>query len=225
MLDKHKDFSDWLRSKKYAVLRGLCKMFGYAVFRIRVEGASNVPRTGAFILLGNHQSYLDPIFLGIPVPRLIRFVARDTLFKKGIGGIIMRACMAIPIKRGKGDMGAVKEILRSLKDGLGVCLFPEGTRTEDGKIIEVQPGFGLLMRKSKAPVIPAVIEGAYDCWPRHQKLFLPGEITVRYGEPISYDEVSKMTDDEFVKVLTDKLRKMQNDCRLEMGRERFDYDE
>ena len=223
MLDKHKNIADWLSSKKFAVLRCLSKMFCYAVFRIRVYGAGNVPRTGSFILLSNHQSFLDPLYIGIPVPRRIRFVARDSLFKGRIAGTVMRACMAIPIKRGQGDLGAVKEILRTLKDGLGVGLFPEATRTVDGRIIDVKPGFGLLMRKSKATVIPTLIEGAYECWPRSQKMFLPGEITICYGEPILHEEVAKMSDEEFARVLTVKLRQMQNDCRRKLGKEPFDY--
>lgn len=223
MQNKQQKRQKYLTIKQYNLLRSLCKMFCYSIFRMRVKGLENIPRNGAFILLSNHQSFLDPIFIGSPVARPTRFVARDSLFKSKIFGAILRMCMAIPIKRGSADINAIKQILRSLGDGLGVGIFPEATRTSDGKINEIKPGFGLLARKSKAVIIPTVIEGAYDCWPRNRKLFLPGEITVYYGKPISFEQLEQLNDQQFAVLITNQLRQMQNICRKAIGREVFEY--
>jgi 1-acyl-sn-glycerol-3-phosphate acyltransferase len=75
----------------------------------------------------------------------------------------------------------MKKVVSRLKEGKGVCLFPEGTRTSDGKIATLKPGFGFLCRRGEAAVVPAVIDGAFECWPRHKKIFSPGRIVVCYG--------------------------------------------
>lgn len=216
-------FKDFLEKKKYGFSRGLAKIFVYAYFRIRVYGLEHVPHEGAFLMLGNHQSFLDPIFFGGPISRRVRFVARATLSKGRFAKAIMNLCNTIPINRGKADLTAIKEIIRSLKAGYGVSLFPEGTRCKDGRITALKPGFAFLTRKNPCPIIPVVVEGAYECWPRHSKLPLPGEITVCYGNPIPAAEVKRLDDQELADLLTDRLRVMQNFCRKKMGRPAFDY--
>ena len=118
----------------------------------------------------------------------------------------------------------MKKIIEELKTGNGVCLFPEATRTRDGKITPFKPGFGLLCRRGKAAVVPVVVEGAFECWPRHKKIFSPGsEITVCYGKCITAEQVKHMNDRELADNLTDTLRSMQNDCRIKLGKQPYDY--
>jgi len=100
--------------------------------------------------------------------------------------------------------------LEKLKDGYGLVLYPEGTRTRDGRIAEIKPGFGLLARKANVPIIPSVIDGAYECWPKQKKLFSSGQIYVTYGQPIPAKKVAELGDREFAKYLTKILRDMQN---------------
>lgn len=207
----------------YGIFKCFCRTFCYTIFRMRIQGLENIPRNGGFLLLSNHQSFLDPLFAAVPVYRRVHFVARGSLFFNKYFAVILKCCLVIPIKRGQADMSAIKEILRTLKAGHGVGIFPEATRTRDGKIIDVKPGFGLLVKKSKAPVIPVIIEGAFECWPRTRTFFLPGEIMVYYGKPITHEETENMDSDTFATFLTDKLRKNQNECRKAMGKEPFDY--
>ena len=216
-------FKDFLEKKKYGFARGLAKIFVYAYFRIRVYGLEHVPHDGAFLMLGNHQSFLDPIFFGGPISRRVRFVARATLSKGKLAKAIMNLCNTIPINRGQADLSAIKEIIRSLRAGYGVSMFPEGTRSKDGKITAFKPGFAFLTKKNPCPIIPVVIEGAYECWPRHKKLPLPGEITVCYGKAIQSEQIKQLSDQELADMLTDRLRQMQNFCRQKMNRPAFDY--
>jgi len=204
--------------------RWVCKVFCRLFFRIRVYGRKNVPEEGPLLLVSNHQSFLDPVFCGIPLKRPLYFLARDTLFANRFFGWLISSVNTIPVRRGKADLSAVKTIIGKLKEGSGICLFPEATRTEDGKIASFKPGFGLLCRRGKAAVVPVVIDGAFECWPRHKKIFSPGsEIVICYGKCITAEQVKEMNDMELAKNLTDMLRRMQNDCRIKHGKEPLQY--
>ncbi|TSA46063.1 hypothetical protein D4R52_01220, partial [bacterium] len=95
---------------------------------------------------------------------------------------------------------------------------------QDGRIAPFKPGFGLLCRRGGASVVPVLVDGAFECWPRHKKIFLPGaQIVVCYGKCITADEVKNMNDRELAERLTDTLRQMQHSCRIKHGKEPYDY--
>jgi cytidylate kinase len=207
----------------FRLARWFCKIFCMAFFRLRPAGLENVPDQGALVLICNHQSFLDPVLCGIFVKRPLYFLARDSLFR-GFFGRLIASVNTIPVKRGAADLSAMKTIISKLKEGSGVCLFPEATRTSDGRITPFKPGFGLLCRRGGAAVVPVVIDGAFEVWPRHRKLFTPGgHIAIHYGKCIQASEVKKMDDRELAKLLTDTLRQMQNDCRVKQGKEPYSY--
>jgi len=216
----------WFRFARW-ICKILCRLF----FQIRVYGKENVPEQGAFVLITNHQSLLDPVLCGIPLKRHLYFLARDTLFANPSSGVLRRffgwllsSVNTIPVKRGQADLSAIKKIIGKLKDGSGVCLFPEATRTKDGKIAPFKPGFGLLCRRGDAAVVPVVIDGAFECWPRHKKIFSLGtQIAICYGKCITVEQVKKMDDKELAKSLTETLRQMQNDYRAKYGKEPLKY--
>jgi 1-acyl-sn-glycerol-3-phosphate acyltransferase len=208
----------------FRLARWFCKVFCNLFFHLRVYGRENVPEQGAFVLVGNHQSFLDPVLCGIPLKRPLFFLARDTLFTNRFFGWLISSVHTIPVRRGKADLSAVRTIIGRLKAGSGVCLFPEATRTSDGKITPFKPGFGLLCRRGEAAVVPVVIDGAFECWPRHKKIFSPGsEIVICYGKPITAEQVKELDDRELAENLTDTLRQMQNDCRVKHGKEPLKY--
>ena len=186
----------------------------------------NIPKEGAFLLVSNHQSFLDPIFVGSRPKRHIGYLARDTLFHNWFFGPLIRSLYAIPVKRQHGDLKAMRKVIDVLKEGDGICLFPEGTRTNDGRILPFKAGLGLLCRRGNAAIVPVLIDGAFDCWPRTQKIFKLGTpITVHYGKPISAQEIKEMGDEKLALLLQDTLRRMQNESRIAKGKEPFDYDE
>jgi 1-acyl-sn-glycerol-3-phosphate acyltransferase len=150
-------------------------------------------------------------------------MARDSLFTNWFFGPLISSVNAIPVKLGAPDIFAMRKVLNKLKKGEGVTLFPEGTRTHDGKISPFKPGLGLLARRGAAPIIPVVIDGAFECWPRHKKLFSPGHIRVTYGKPISVKQVKDMGDEKLAELLTETLRKMQNQSRIKQGKKPYDY--
>jgi len=204
--------------------RWLCRIFCRLFFHLHIFGLENVPQEGALVLVSNHQSFLDPVLAGIFVKRPLYFLARHTLFEKKVFGPLIASVNSIPVRRGEADLSTIRTVIGILKEGNGLCLFPEGTRTMDGKIAPFKPGFGLLCRRGGAAVVPVLIDGAFECWPKNQKLFSAGaHITVCYGQAIPAERVADMNDRELAENLTNTLRQMQTDCRMKNGKEPFDY--
>ena len=175
------------------------------------------------LLLGNHQSYLDPVFCQIPLRRRMGYVARDTLFESRVFGATLRSWGVIPVRRGHGDLKAMREVIKKLKEGRAVCLFPEGTRTTDGRIGPAKPGFGLLARRAGARILPVLIDGAYECWPRQRRLPRFGRVVVCYGPCFSAEQVAGLSDRALAELVTTTLRRMQGRCRLALGRRVHEY--
>ena len=193
-------------------------------FRCRIYGRDNIPSTGPFLLVSNHQCYFDPVFCTVFIKRILGYLARDTLFSNWFIGWLLRSVNAVPLKRGKADLAAIKAILAKLKTGKAVCLYPEATRTPDGRIAEFKGGIGLLCRRAKVPVIPVVIDGAFEAWPRNKKLFtFRSLISISYGEPIMPEAFKQLDDREIARMLTETLRKMQSEIRLKNEKQPFNY--
>jgi 1-acyl-sn-glycerol-3-phosphate acyltransferase len=208
----------------YALIRKVMKLVTILYFQTRVTGSKNVPSQGAYLLLCNHQSYMDPVFCAISVKnRKLCFLARESLFRNKIFGSLISSLNAIPVKRGEADIAAMKRVIARLNEGKIVCMYPEGTRTLNGKISPIKPGFTLLCRRGRAGVVPMVVEGMYDAWPKSRKFPKRGKVYVKIGEPISYDDINGMKEDEFNLKINQLMQNMQNDLREDMGLERIEY--
>jgi 1-acyl-sn-glycerol-3-phosphate acyltransferase len=204
--------------------RWVCRVLCILFFRLRTYGLRNVPTKGPFILISNHQSFLDPLFCGTPVKKHLHYLARDTLFTNWFFGWILSSVNTIPVRQGQADLSAIRKAIAKLKEGCSLCLFPEGTRTSDGKIATFKPGLGILCRRGRPAVVPVLIDGAFECWPRHKKIFSPGSIiSVYYGKTITPEQVEKMDDRQLADNLTQTLRRMQNNYRLKHGKKPYDY--
>jgi 1-acyl-sn-glycerol-3-phosphate acyltransferase len=214
---------EWALRLWYHIARIACAIVICLPYRVRIYGRRNIPKTGPVLVLSNHQSFLDSIFGQAMIGRRFLFLARDTLFKNRFFGALLRSISVIPIKRGQSDMATIKKVINELKRGRSVCLYPEGTRTWDGRIADMKPGVALLSRRSGAKVVPSVIDGAFECWPRHKKLPSLGKIAVCYGEPITSEKVKELGDEGFAAMLTARLRTMQNELRAKSGKEPYDY--
>lgn len=169
----------------YRVCQFPCRAAFLTLARGRVFGLRHVPAAGPGLLVCNHQSFLDPVLAAVALEREAHFMARESLFRQPRFRWLIETLNAYPVKRGEGDVGAIKETLRRLRQGALVTVFPEGTRTPDGGIGPMKPGIVLIARKARVPVIPTLIAGAYDMWPRNARLPRPGRIVVAYDEPIA----------------------------------------
>ncbi|MFA7160671.1 MAG: lysophospholipid acyltransferase family protein [Kiritimatiellia bacterium] len=161
--------------------------------RFRVIGSENMPAQGGVIIASNHASFMDPPIVGCGLMhRYVRFMARDTLFQNRIGQWWFENVGVVSLDRNRGDIAAFKAAIALLKAGGALCLFPEGTRTLDGKLQKPKSGIGFLIMKAEVPVLPVYIEGSFSAFPKGAKLIKPAKITVRYGPLITRDEFKKL---------------------------------
>jgi 1-acyl-sn-glycerol-3-phosphate acyltransferase len=155
-------------------------------FRWRVIHPERVPLTGPVILAANHMSYLDPPLVGSALPRDINYLARDTLFRYPGVGWVLRSWNSVPVDRDGGGAAGLKAILDRLLAGGGIILFPEGTRSPDGKLMKARSGIGLTVIKSTAPVVPARVFGTFEAYGKHITIPRPHPIAVKYGMPMDF---------------------------------------
>ncbi len=168
----------------YHFLRTSCWLFLKLYCRMRIEGAERIPATGGCVLAANHASHLDIPILSTITLRHVAFVARDTLDDSRFLSFIMRECRAVLIKRSTADTRAIRAMVEHLEAGDCVAIYPEGTRTHDGKLGEVKGGALLAARMAKVPLVPIGIEGGYRLMSRHMTIPRPAKLIVRVGEPI-----------------------------------------
>ena len=162
----------------------------YAIlFRWRAYNPERVPLEGPVILAANHASFIDPPLVGSGVTRPLNYMARDTLFRFPVAGAILRSWSAIPVDREGGGGAGLKAILDRLLAGGAILLFPEGTRTRDGKLQPGRAGIGLAVIKSTAPVIPVRVFGTFEAFGRHVRIPRPHRIAVKYGRPLFFAEL------------------------------------
>ena len=167
-----------------------CFRLMYATyFRWRVFNPERVPLTGAVILASNHASFLDPPLVGSGLNRAINYLARESLFRFPGIGALLRSWNAVPVDRDGGGAAGLKAILDRLLAGGGIILFPEGTRTRDGKLQPARSGIGLIVIKSQAPVVPVRTFGTFEAYGRNHKFPRPRRVAVKYGEPLHFEEL------------------------------------
>lgn len=197
----------------YVFCRFLAQVLFSALFGIRVYGQRNVPAKGGAILASSHQSFLDPVLVGLGLSRHIHIMARESLFDRRPFRWLIESLNAFPVARASADLGAMREAIRRLRDGHLLMLFPEGTRTRTGEIGQLHPGLGLLAHRSGAAVVPVTVEGAFKCWPRGRRIFRPGRIRVMFGAPMRVTSTRRDELDRFMANLRTRLVEQQEELR------------
>ena len=164
--------------------RAFFRLYG----RLKIVGIENVPRTGGIILAGNHASNLDPMlgWSSLRVYRHLWGIAKSELFKNKAMAYGMYCVGSIPIRRGMVDRTVFKRTLELLAQGEAVGLFPEGTRTHDGRLNPGQPGVGLMVQRSGVPVVPVAIIGTFEMLPRGAKKLRRVPLTLAFGKPMVF---------------------------------------
>ena len=165
--------------------------------------------SGSFIIAGNHLSNIDPFILGISIKRKFSYVAKDSLFKNKFLAFFFHKVGAIPIKRDSADFHALREVLKRMKKGGPVILFPEGTRGMGERGKKVQAGVGLIAQKGNVPVIPAFIKGSDKGLPPGSKWFKRHQVIVTLGKPLKFHD-----SDSYIEVAEEIMKQVYN---LEVG--------
>ena len=174
----------------YWLSRGFVYFCLLLKYRLRVSGREHVPARGGAVIAANHCSYLDPpVMAGCSNRRIVHFMARDTLFSNPVARWFFPRVGVIALDRTKGDLGALKKAIATLKEGHVIGLFPEGTRSPDGQMREAKGGIGFLIAKGNVPVVPLYISGTFAAFPKGADKLRPGRLVARFGPPISPDEI------------------------------------
>ena len=170
----------------YTVFKRVWWIFSPLIAQIRVEGLENIPKEGPFILLANHQSFLDPFFIQGHCPRDLHSLTKSTQFGMRFFGWVLPRVNAIPTRRFKVDPQVVRVILRRLSEGQGIGIYPEGERSWDAQIQPFRRGTIRVVLKAGVPVIPCGVSGSYDVWPRWSKRLRRAPVRIRFGEAIVF---------------------------------------
>jgi 1-acyl-sn-glycerol-3-phosphate acyltransferase len=191
------------------------RLIGRLFFRLRIVHRERVIQTGPVILAMNHQSFLDPPLAGTACDRAIYFLAKKSLMDVPVLGRLLPKLNVIPVNLEGTDRTALKAVIRVLRAGNCVLLFPEGTRTPDGNLQSPLPGLGLTIAKTLAPVVPMRIFGAFDAWPSHGKIRLFRPITVVVGEPIIFSDADIALREDLYSRLSARVMDAISAIRLE----------
>ena len=175
----------------YVVLKALTTRLSLLIWRPKVEGRDNIPTRGPVILASNHLSFVDSMLIPMVAPRRVAFIAKAEYFEgKGLKGRFMKAFFtaigAVPVRRG--DHRAAKESLDQslavINSGCAFVIYPEGTRSLDGRLYRAKVGVGWLALKSGAPIVPVGVHGTQQVLPVGSKIPKVVPVTVRFGQPI-----------------------------------------
>jgi len=166
------------------------------IYRPDIEGEENIPRTGPVLLASNHLSFVDSIVIPLVAPRRVVFLAKAEYFTgHGLRGAWMRwlftAVGAVPIQRGTAGaaQGALNSALQILNDGLAFGIYPEGTRSRDGRLYRGRTGVAWLALTAGCPVVPVALSGTQDIQPVGSRIPRIAKISIRFGEPLDFSHL------------------------------------
>jgi 1-acyl-sn-glycerol-3-phosphate acyltransferase len=201
----------------YRIGYTLCNLVGKVAFDFKVYGRENLIEDGAAILASNHQSYLDPPCIGMACRNDIYYLARNTLYQRPLIGPLLKRLNTVPVDRDRGDVSSIKTIIRLLRSGHRVIIFPEGTRSSDGQLQPARAGLGMIIAKTLAPVVPVRVFGSFEALPRVGGLkFRPVSVVV--GKPMRFSEDALKGDRDVYQKLSNQV--MEKIAGLELPAER-----
>ena len=172
----------------YTILRAIVRPIVYLLFNIKFVGLENIRDNGGFILCSNHRPFLDPVFIAVGIKnRKLNFMAKQELFKNKILAAFFRSIGAFPVNRGKGDTQALETAEKVVDNNGVVLIFPEGTRSKDGKLLRFKSGASYVASVCGADIVPVGI--SYE-----GKLGFRKKIAVTFGKPIPSSEIAIRND-------------------------------
>ncbi|MDR3164514.1 MAG: 1-acyl-sn-glycerol-3-phosphate acyltransferase [Synergistaceae bacterium] len=173
----------------YRLVQNVFMLFFRLYNRLEVYGLSNIPSEGPMIVASNHASFADPPLIGAVFPIRLRYLAKESLFRVPLLGFLIRTLGAVPVTRGDSQRaGAVMKLLLALlKEGESVLLFPEGSRSANGRLGPIEPGAAYLSVKTGFPVLPVYVKGSFEAWPKSRALPRPSKMKLTISHLIYPD--------------------------------------
>lgn len=176
----------------------LAGLFVRLVSRVEVLGKEHIPQRGPFVLVANHQSILDPIFVQWACPRPLHTLTKSTQFSHPMMRFILKRLNALPTRRYRVDPHVVRMILRRLSEGEGVGIYPEGERSWDGELQPFRRGTVRVLLRAGVPIVPCGVAGTYDVWPRWSRKLRRARVRIRFGRPLLWRPHLRRQDREAV---------------------------
>lgn len=170
----------------YEILKPIAVLLMRTWFRLRVQGAEHIPSSGPALIVSNHQSILDPPVIGGAARRQIYFLAKAELFRIPVFGRLIRRLNARPVRREGADTRALRTAALLLNEGKALLVFPEGTRSLDGRLGEGKAGVGMLAVTSGAPVVPAYVSGTLEALPKGAAWPRRSQVSVSFGPALHF---------------------------------------
>ncbi|MFM7183500.1 MAG: lysophospholipid acyltransferase family protein [Planctomycetota bacterium] len=201
----------------YSCLWVLSRTLAVALLGFRARFAEPLPKTGGLIVLSSHQTFLDPVLLGLATDRWLSSLARSSLYRFKPFAALITALDAVPIDLEGSALKAMKAVIERLERGAAVVIFPEGARTHDGQLGELKSGFALIAKKAAVPIVPVAIVGGFECWPRTRRLPRPGRIRLEFGEILTAEQVAALGDKEILEICTRRIRDLDAKARAALG--------
>ncbi len=194
----------WLM--KHIVLGPIIKL----IWRPWTEGLENVPKEGPVILCPNHLSFFDSLFMPLLLPRRVVFLGKSDYFDKWYISWFFKSVNVIPVRREGGEAGeaALQAGLEQLQKGMAVALYPEGTRSPDGKLYRGKTGAARLALRAGCPIVPVGLIGTWEVKPASRRFpkVRGVRVGVRYGRPLDFSRYAGKEDDRFVlRSVTDEI--------------------
>ncbi|MBW3542586.1 MAG: 1-acyl-sn-glycerol-3-phosphate acyltransferase [Planctomycetes bacterium] len=159
--------------------------------RYRARGVENIPPEGGGLIVCNHQSFLDPLLIGLPLSRPVSFLARDSLFPLPLIGRVLRKTYVMPISREAARTATIRRAVARMDHGFLVGMFPEGTRCRAGEVGRFKSGIAALVRRAAVPVYPVAIAGAHEALPRGLWWLRRRNVTIVFGDPLPPELVER----------------------------------
>ena len=172
----------------YRFIRAIARTLFMFYFRFEATGLEHFPREGGCIVVANHTSFLDPLLVCVAAPRVIHYITYAYFYYHAAIHWACKRTHCIPIKREGNDVSALKQALRLLHAGEIIGIFPEGARSQSGKLMAGEPGVALIALKAGAPIVPIGISGAYQAFPKGAHFPKPVKIRLTVGQPFRLDE-------------------------------------
>lgn len=185
----------------YYICKALVWLYMHIAYNLRYNGRKNIPKGTTVIYASNHRSYVDPPLIAAGAKGKYAFMAKEELFRKKLFARLIRSLGAFPVSRGKGDTSTIDTAVEKLNNGKCLMIFPEGTRSKDGKVGKGHTGVALIAARSGKPIVPVGI--VYG-----EKLRFRTKLTVKFGEPIMPEDHAEICDSPNPR----QLVKLKNRC-------------
>lgn len=198
----------------YWIVKKSLRIFLLLYNRFRIGPCQAIAKKGPVIIVSNHISYVDPIYIGVCFPRKIYFMAKKESFRYSVFRWVLNYFGAFPIDRSRPDIRAIKTAIQLLEEGKPLAIFPQGTRKNELTLSDIKQGAAYFAVKTNSPILPLYIKGTEKVMPKGHIWFKPYKVEVFVGEPIEVPAGERMKQSELIEKMTIQVQEAVNKARL-----------